>query len=259
MSKHQGICRLCGELRNLTFEHIPPKAAFNDRQQLFEVTNEMLRGRAYKKFPRGIGQYSLCQQCNNLTGAWYGREFVRWVEQGMEWYTKLGNRGLFYLPYYIKPLPVLKQILVMAVAMMNEATLQDHQELRQFLLNREQKYLPDKYEVYTYFNKDGKPRFASDMVVAKWDSTIRITYVQAEVALPPFGYCVCTKTEGQQSLAQYEQLCDITWFGRYEYNEWKPIQLRLPDRETHEPFPLDFRNKSEIQEHLQKSRSDKSE
>ena len=26
-----GVCRLCGEYTKLSFEHVPPKAAFNDR------------------------------------------------------------------------------------------------------------------------------------------------------------------------------------------------------------------------------------
>jgi len=43
----------------------------------------------------------------------------------------------------------------MMLAMSLEATLNYHRELRRFVLNKEQKYLPPKYRVYAYFNVDG--------------------------------------------------------------------------------------------------------
>lgn len=63
----EAICRLCGELKEMTFEHIPPRSAFNDNQKLFTSIQDHLDGHRYKKYPRGIGKYSLCQECNNLT------------------------------------------------------------------------------------------------------------------------------------------------------------------------------------------------
>jgi hypothetical protein len=36
MKKQIGVCHLCGELKALTFEHIPPKAAYNDKPILIQ-------------------------------------------------------------------------------------------------------------------------------------------------------------------------------------------------------------------------------
>lgn len=80
------------------------------------------------------------------------------------------DKGLFYLPYYIKPLNVIKQVLVMALAMSSEKTLNYHRELRMFVLNKEQKYLPPKYRVHVYFNTNGQPRFVSDMAIMRIDT-----------------------------------------------------------------------------------------
>jgi len=248
-----GICRLCGNFKEMSFEHIPPKSAFNDQFVVFQTMQNMLEGRGSQKFRRGIGKYSLCEDCNKKTGRWYGAAFVDWTRQGLEWFDKLGDKSLFILPYNIRPLRVVKQTLIMALAMCSERTLDYHAELRKFVLNREQKYIPPKYRVYVYFNGDGQPRFASDMVIVKADSGSG-SYVEAEVALPPFGYCISKPIKNMKSLAEYQGLYDITWFGEYDYNDLVSVHLRLPARDTHEPFPLDYRSKEEVESHHKKIR-----
>lgn len=247
-TNHEGICRLCGRYTKMSFEHIPPQKAFNDQQKLFQTMLDMLNNRPHSRFRKGMGLHSLCEQCNNLTGSWYGGAFVRWTQQGMEWLDKLGAEPSISIPFHIKPLNVIKQILVMAIALSSEKTLTYHDELRRFLLNKEQNYLPPKYNVHVYFNRDGKPRFASDMVIANV-KTGGGNYVEAEVALPPFGYCVTKPVRGMQSLATQQKLYDISWFADYAYNVWIPVYLRLPLRETHEPMPLDYRTHKEVEEH----------
>jgi hypothetical protein len=75
------------------------------------------------------------------------------------------------------------------------------------------------------------------------------SYVEAEVALPPFGYCVSTPIRNTKSLADNQGLYEITWFSRYDYNDWIPVHLRLPIKETHEPLPLDYRSEEEVAAH----------
>lgn len=242
-----GHCRLCGNYKKLSFEHVPPKSAFNDHQVLFQTMQDMLRGHSFKKFPRGIGSFSLCEDCNTKTGAWYAEAFVSWTRQGFEWLDKVGG-SLLSLPFYIRPLNVLKQALVMALAMAPEASIDYHYDLRRFVLNKDQKHLPPRYRVHVYFNLKGQPRFASGMAIMRVD-TGTANYVEAEVALPPFGYCITSPVRGVKSLAESQRLYDITWFSAYSYNNWTPIHLRVPVRETHEPFPLDYRSEEEVEEH----------
>ena len=202
MSKSsEDYCRLCGNYTRMTFEHIPPHSAFNDQQRLFETTQDLLGERNYSRFRKGLGKYSLCINCNRKTGSWYGKAFVNWTRQGMDWLDKLGQEPHIDLPFYIRPLNVIKQVLVMAIAMSSRQTIPYHYELRRFLLNPEQKYLPPKYRVFTYFNLNGIPRFASDMVIANVVEGAG-SYVEAEVALPPFGYCVSKPVNSMKSLAR---------------------------------------------------------
>lgn len=244
----EGICRLCGYYKKLSFEHIPPESAFNDQPIVFQTMQNLLQGHSHRKFRRGIGEQSLCVSCNSNTGGWYGSSFADWSRQGLEWFDRLGDKSLFSLPYYIKPLNVIKQIMVMALAMSSEQTLTYHQELRRFVLNKHERYLPPKYRIFAYFNVDGQPRFASGMAIMRVDTNSG-DYVEAEVSLPPFGYCITTPMKGKKSLAETQGLYEISWFSKFAYDEWLPVYLRLPSKATHEPLPLDYRSESEITEH----------
>ena len=60
-----------------------------------------------------MGDYTLCEQCNNTTGRWYGARFVDWCYQGMRILQMTnGNPSLLYLNYLF-PLPIIKQVVVM--------------------------------------------------------------------------------------------------------------------------------------------------
>lgn len=85
MSKHFGKCALCGKECELSYEHIPPEAAFNSgrsrmysgEQILFD--NDRLpwdvQGLQYVSHQQGSGKYSLCADCNSNTGSWYGDSY----------------------------------------------------------------------------------------------------------------------------------------------------------------------------------------
>jgi hypothetical protein len=246
--EHKGYCRICRRYGDLSFEHIPPERAFNDKRQVFETIQNALRqtGRRKTIIQQGLGAYSLCAKCNNDTGSWYGGAFVDWSQQGFVWYEKLGGKSSLYLPFTIKPLNVIKQVLTMALAMSVDTPTNYYDEVAQFILNREQKYLPPRYKVHVYFNVQGQPRFESNLVVMNVEA-MAASYIEAEVALPPFGYCITTPVRTITSLADNRGLYDITWFSRFDYNYQRDVHLRLPARETHEPFPLDYRTKNEIQ------------
>ena len=79
-----GKCRLCGEMRRLTKEHIPPASADN-RGRLLEHSLEEWFRRTDEEIPGGrlrqggMWGYTLCARCNNLTGTRYVPEYGRWV------------------------------------------------------------------------------------------------------------------------------------------------------------------------------------
>jgi hypothetical protein len=244
---YEGFCRLCGRYGKLSFEHIPPKKAFNDHQQLLRTMEDHLSKRSYSRFRKGLGSYSLCERCNNYTGAWYGQAFVAWTRQGYDWLDKVHGEKMLNLPYYIRPLNVLKQVLVMAMAMSTEVSLNAHRDVRQFLLSPRQRHLPLDYRAFVYFGMKGQLRFNSGMALLDTEGK-GADFIMAEVALPPFGYYVTRPVGDRPSLAESKGLYDISWFANYGFNEWTQVHLRIPTRETHFPSPLDYRNLQGIEE-----------
>ena len=63
----KGICHICLEEKPLTFEHYPPSKSFNNGRVLI----------GDKISQKGIGGYTLCEKCNNLTGGWYNNDFLK--------------------------------------------------------------------------------------------------------------------------------------------------------------------------------------
>ncbi len=245
-----GTCRLCGDTKLLTFEHIPPRSAFNDNERVFTTLHDHLSGRSHTKFRRGLGTFSLCQACNNKTGALYGAAYVEWARQALGFVEQVPDAIPQMLPFEIRPLPVIKQLCVMAIAMAPESSLTYHEEIRAFVLNHESQCLPSKYRLYAYLNVDGGPRFESGMVVASFAPGTAM-YIDAEVALPPTGIVVTSSRAGRNKVPpRNAPLCDITWFSEFSYNALARVNLSLAKLATHTPFPLDYRSPEEIEREL---------
>jgi hypothetical protein len=78
------VCRVCRrEEANLSYEHVPPRSAFNDepttvyglQDWLERGDDEGMRGGRIEQ--RGAGGRVLCERCNNVTGSWYANELAR--------------------------------------------------------------------------------------------------------------------------------------------------------------------------------------
>lgn len=85
MSKKYGTCALCGKISELTYEHIPPRNAFNAKPSKSYSGDKILfdserlpwevDGLKYTSNQRGAGRYFLCRECNNNTGSWYANTY----------------------------------------------------------------------------------------------------------------------------------------------------------------------------------------
>src|SRR5215470_5196886 len=102
----------------MSFEHVPPKSAFNDSPILrsdFDkvVASENLDDLRGVIQQRGSGAFTLCQKCNNDTGRWYGAAYAKWAEQAMRFIISARGRPSLEYPFSISPLRVLKQVVCM--------------------------------------------------------------------------------------------------------------------------------------------------
>lgn len=121
MEKIIGPCAICGQLSQLTFEHIPPKATFKGKI-LKRRDNAAYLG------VRGVGLHSLCGSCNNNTGIYYGRAYKHAVDSVCQKLAQ-GEAGQGIRVKDLYPQRFIKQILSLFCSVNGEAYFKRHPEL----------------------------------------------------------------------------------------------------------------------------------
>ncbi len=92
LGHRETTCHLCLRETALTYEHIPPKKAFNDCRKLWERFNPRTKGIGRDGQPKGPAQTrheiwqggfyvrTLCKACKNATGGTSARAYVQFVK-----------------------------------------------------------------------------------------------------------------------------------------------------------------------------------
>lgn len=260
-----GHCRLCGKVLPLTFEHVPPHGAGNSgkvRQVAGDDLLQSLRedrdhlpwditGLHSKESQKGKGGYYLCQSCNNNTGEWYAKEYVKFVRGIITCIQNLkaGYTGVQFetvTPVY--PLRVFKEIMVMMLDV-NPHGLNDD-KLVQFLLNKEDRgFDKKKYQVFAYLYDGPVERLNGLMVQANILTGTMIT--TSEVASWPIGFTLYIDLpEGYSPKG-----CNITNMVDFNYDDQAMLSFYLPRLEGNTLISADFRTKSEIVATIQSSKN----
>lgn len=245
-------CRICGKVERLTWEHIPPKGAFNDQNfrtaSMFgggEFGEEEERGSVLQG---GIGSYTLCGRCNNLTGKWYGNDYIQWCNRGAQILWSRGDRLQLAHLFPILPLRVLKQIITMSFSLNGPKYRVRNPELEDFVMNRERKYLDPRFRIFTYFNQEGVLRRIGDSIVTvNLEKSSEPRFV-TELSHFPYGYVMTEDGSNPDPRLQ-----EITHWSRYGYFDFRMQTLALPELDTHLGYPLDYRTRDEIRADILKN------
>lgn len=253
MSKQQGKCALCRKEGELTFEHIPPRAAFNstpakpvsgdkiigdDDRMPWDIT-----GLPYQNQQKGMGKYSLCKKCNNDTGTWYGYEYSRFAHithsflLGDSVYQAQGVEIK-----QVRPLQLIKQVLSMFCSINNfEDKRIDY--LRAFVLDKEATSLDkSKYKLCMYFTRSKLLKYAPLSVII--GSTLKKYEAMAvsEITAYPLGFILYFDPT---STWTYKGI-DITGFADCMYDDICTVTLPLCIYEVNDIFPTYYRTKEEV-------------
>lgn len=221
-----GICCLCGLEKKLSFEHVPPKFALNNKLVYIQNSEQIsdTKSKIYQtknRSPRGFGGYTLCESCNSNTGKWYASDYADFAIQGLDIIKGYDNSALFIKGNYkIKPLNVIKQILVMFMSADKVGQYRSNKALVDFLLNKEIVGLSPIYKVYLYSNVSIYHRLFGYTVTMVDDGSIQ---KWAEFNFKPFGFLLT-----ENSLPAHPKMVDITDFALFNYNETAEITLSLP-------------------------------
>ena len=263
----EGICKLCGQKKILTFEHVPPESAFNSvavKEYSPEQTIDMMTGidgRLPWDFSglsgtinqRGGGGYYLCSDCNNNTGSWYISEYVKLANTFHEIIeaNKLAT-GSFcsFRLYDLYPLRIFKAIMTMYCDINNGCMGDD--QLREYLMNKEAiDFNGDKYKVYIYMASPGMRRISGISVM--FINGIG-TVMTSEIGSYPIGTILCINKP--EAFAPAGLL--LNSFAEYGYDDKCSVDIcGIPYLEINTLFPVDFRSKDHfIQANKEKTITD---
>lgn len=262
-----GKCHLCGKNKQLTFEHIPPEKANNSNSahvicgdtlmnHIGSIRNPWdLSGLRYKNMQKGMGGYTLCENCNNNTGAWYADDYINFVNTiGYVLTNKIDTEKAKAIKIELKemyPLRIIKQILCMFVSTMHPEFLDVHTDLREFIINKDSRIFDSKkYRVSMYILKE--PRFGWSGLNAMMYDKCKIKTV-AYMDLYPVGYIL----ELNPTEDRFKYVSDISNMGTdFTYNDKGIMGITLNILERNSFWVGDFRSKEDIIKQGERSKRD---
>ena len=267
-SKPTGPCRICGEENELTFEHLPPKAAFNrypvaaaHLHELFNVHPANYSGRRHRDFQSGFGVHALCGSCNNNTGSWYAREFASWVDQSLRILRGSGVavEHVVDCRFDIYPLRVIKQICAMFLSLNDPVFQSIHEYLSRFVLNKYKIGLHPSVQISAYLTAGPNLRYSADMLpqhmskdyatpvrlesmIDEAGRVIERREYPTEISFPPLGYAMTFRPDMGE-----EKRANISHFALYDYNQKISRPVSLPILPVYTWYYSDYRTLEEIE------------
>lgn len=243
-----GKCKLCLKIKELNFEHIPPRSAFNkktkyyiiDQTELYkkakEYTFENLKPKS-KKEQGGIGNYSFCEDCNGFLGSNYVRTYKEFAQFALNIIESNDINAEAY-EFDIKGLELLKflkQITAIFIASNSDTFAKCYPELLEFVKNENLAELNTKYRFYMYLNNEGQNRNGTLHYTNTYGAVCDFTF-------KPFGFVL--NIDNPNKIIKITEITDFKNFEEFKFAEKIPIILnKYP---TYYPFPLDFRTKDEL-------------
>lgn len=249
-----GICKLCGRETKLTFEHVPPQSAFNkstvsiiEQEEALKLLTEEGRmpwdtsGLKKRIKQGGVGDYFLCDMCNNNTGSWYMSDYVRFIETINNLLVNFDIQhapNLHFVVYQYPALSIFKAIMTMFCDINNNCF--GDNELRNYLLNKEAtEFNSKRYRVFAYIWKEGFPRRNS--LSAQVNSDGSVLYL-TEISGYPVGFILYIDLTTSVQPSDME----ITFLSKYKYGEKVDSEFNMRIHGCYTTFPGDFRSQKEI-------------
>lgn len=255
--KKIGKCHLCGENKHLTFEHIPPEKA-NNSSNAHIISGDTLmnhigstrepwnlKGLKYKNMQRGMGEYTLCENCNNNTGTWYADDYIKFVNIiGFVLTNKIDLEKTEAINVQLKemyPLRIFKQILFMFTSTMHAEFLDAHPDLREFILNKEARdFDSKKYRVSMYLLKEPHNGWSGLNVMLHGNGNIKVV---AYMDLYPVGFIL--EIDPTEDVFNY--VTNISNMGTdFTYYDKGILEVTLNILDRNSFWVADFRSKEEI-------------
>lgn len=244
-----GKCRICGEEKKLTREHYIPRAAGGGEKTKLYGGDELMKtlqkdddGNNYKPRGRisqsGLSEYSLCKECNELSGAFYDKEFARFyngihyiltssikIPKGQTMGDHLENKVVSMVLEDIKLLNIAKRMLVSFCTVEHPGLTDRRPEIRKAILDKNYHPNTDDLALYASLHLGNSAYYGTVAALKNIDgNAISQVYAGIESELVAFYY----SGDKDTITVGLENCTDITpWLTRYEYDQTATIKLEL--------------------------------
>lgn len=235
-NKNIGVCHICGQTKELTEEHIPPRGAGNTKTVKFHTMDDFLHKDhlsgekqitdfKYQLSQGGFHLPTICKECNNNTGSYYApaySEFARAITLSLakNKTEEMLNHNLTF-KCQIKPLNFYKQIIAMFCSILFPETVAIY-KFGDYVLDKNSKTLnvkPFKLHMFLVPNEIFKMTPAYGIYHTNTGKCIMLS----EFIAPPFGF-VLNLSPDLVSLS----LPDIAVFTDFAYDEIALLGFEIP-------------------------------
>ena len=264
--KHPGICKICGELKDMSPEHIPPKNAFNSNKVTVLPFEEIVKimtgedgrmpwdtqGLKGKVQQGGYRKYCLCHSCNNNTGQWYIRSYT---DLAKTVHTMIVSENFSVGSSYsflikdLYPLRLYKAMMTMMCDINNDCFGDNN--LRQSLLNKEVNNIDtSRYSLYMFLVSTQMPRINSISGIMNL-SMPNDAILVSEIASYPIGFALYL--DKPQNYTPFG--LNVDDFAKFDYNTKCDIRFNgMPYLDINTQFPADYRSKEDIIECIESTK-----
>ncbi|WP_106793967.1 hypothetical protein [Aquimarina sp. Aq78] len=243
-----GKCKICKETKELNFEHIPPRSAFNketkyytlNQKEYYQNTQEYVFGNLKpksKKEQGGLGDYCFCKDCNGFLGSKYVRTYKKFAQIAMSIIQSndKNTKAYGFDISDINLLKFLKQIISMFIGCNNHLFTECYPELLEFVKDENLTELPNRYRFYMYLNNEGQNRNGHIYFTNLYGTVCEFTF-------RPFGFVLSIDNPNR-----IMELSEITNFKHYDkIKKVDKLPIILNKYPTYYPIPLDYRTKDEL-------------
>lgn len=234
----RGPCRICGEVRPLTAEHVIPKSAGNDQPTRVHTLRSVVAGLVSgERFQAGLVRRTLCARCNSRAGAWYVPAFARWTLQAWEYHSRVtASVASVALPFVVSALPLAKELAVIALAMSEPPSLPlaHFLNLRRLVIDPRAQGRTPLFRFFTYFHV-GPPVFEGTFAAIDTSGGPG-AMVYCHVGLEPLGYVVTDDSNESVRWARALRLCDLSYLFECPPNVVRHDFLMIPPLRGELPF-----------------------
>lgn len=248
MSKipHKSLCRICGRRPADTREHVPPQATGNRGKArvyfiLGNSTPEEKNIRTQES-DDGLWVPTLCEVCNNKTGAQFVEpyaDFVRQVSNAPGVLDASCNTATHLKQIY--PLRVLKQMYCMFLAATPFEPTEVWRGIQEFVLKRDAPLPKIAPSVFVYHNLSSVGRLAPICLIMSFGK--RLHHQAAEISWPPVG--LVFSFEGKERLKFMQ---DVTSWANFSFHDRIDVAVSLPRLQVYTPYPLTYGTSRDVEE-----------